>query len=655
MPDTLLFLDFETYYDPQYSLRKMTVPEYVLDRRFQTIMVACAKDEGPTDIIDGPDFPQYLYQFDPTKTHTIAFNALFDNAILAWQYGFVPKRMTCTMALTRALRGHLLKNGASLAAVSQLLGLDVKGTYITQMAGRHREDVRHTPDWKPFCDYATIDNNNNRHIFYSLIQELPHSERRIMDRVLRCAIEPKFWIDTDMLKAHMQDCANERRDLLLEAAGVPNGDPGMLGPVTEEELSRFATTMRSTAKFQKLLESRGINIEYKTSPTGKTVPAFAKTDGFMAELMEHEDPQVQAMAAARLGVRSTIEQTRGKRILDIAALPWQKLPDGNPRLYSGGTMPIPLGYGKTHTHRLAGEWGINMQNLPSSRTKGSKLRKSLIAPPGHKVCVADLEQIEARICAWICGQASLVSQFRNKKDPYSILGAAIFGTPLPESGKFPSDSMERFIGKGGILGLGFGCGAEKFYNMVIRTARVMGMDINKLLLTWTPELAQKSVDTYRRQNNFINAAWSRLNVILETSWIGVSGPTNFGPVEIGPGYVKLPNDLMLRYKVVHPVERGNLLYTYGKKTHRMYGPKMLENIVQALARNVVMHAALRIGDRGFPFRLQAHDELAFIVPDEQIAEAQAIITEEMRRPPSWAPNLPLGSSWGVGQSYGEAK
>ena len=155
-------------------------------------------------------------------------------------------------------------------------------------------------------------------------------------------------------------------------------------------------------------------IEYKTSATGKQIPAFAKTDQFMADLQEHPDPDVQALAAARLGLRSTIEETRSQRLLSIALLPW---PNGKKML------PVPLRYAAAHTHRLGGDWKINLQNLPSGRGGAkTKLRKALRAGPGEKVIVIDLSQIECRITAWLVGEKGLVRAIPGQEGPICRLG-----------------------------------------------------------------------------------------------------------------------------------------------------------------------------------------------------------------------------------------
>ena len=656
MPHKLLFLDFETVYDNDYTLKKQTPPEYILDPRFECIGCAAREDDGgsygTSRWIDGPDFAAYIGGIEPATTTTVTFNALFDNCILAWRYGFIPSRMVCTMRLSVALRGHLLPS-YSLAAVGKLLGVGTKGTTIESVRGKRRQDIIAAPDnlWQRFQAYANNDNEMNAAIFYKLLPELPTSERKIMDRVLRCAVEPAFMIDTQMLREHLDALKEDKQELLRRASGAEPYDGTNafdLGDSDQIEagLRRFIGELRSADEFKALLEARGVDIEYKTSPSDplRSIPAFAKTDEFMADLQEHEDPIVQALASARLGVRSTIEETRGRRMLSIAELSW-------PEFYRGGNFPIPLRYSGAHTHRLSGDWKINMQNLPAGRGSAlTKLRKALIAKLSYKVVVADLAQIEARINAWLCGQTNLLEQFATGQDPYAILASDIFGFPVNRKVHI----IEGFIGKGGILGCGFQCGHEKLYNMVIRDARKFEMDMASLLKVWTPELSERTVLAYRARNKAIVDKWYRLGDILKTAWCGLSGPVRFGPVIISEGCVEGPGGLKMRYKV-DSTDPSELRYIYGRRSYKIYGGKFLENIVQFLARIVVMHAALRLWDRGYKFKLQAHDELAFIVPDAGVPECERVVMEEMCRRPSWAKDLPLKAEVGHGQTYGDAK
>ena len=562
----LLFLDFETYYDDEYSLRKMPTPNYILDPRWETICCAVKEDKGRSHVVEGPDFVDFLANYDPEETTTVTFNSLFDNSILAWRYGFIPHRMIDTMGMARALRGHLLPS-ASLDSVARHLGLGEKGHALAKMKGIHHAEMITEPAlWAEFKEYAIQDVELNAAIFYKLYPEFPLAEQKLMDLVLRCTIEPSFTTDRNMLCDHLAEVKEQKQEL-LDRAGADK------------------KSLMSTAKFKVALEDLGVKVEMKTSPKGKEIPAFAKSDDFMQTLLESEDARVQTLAMARLGFKSTLEETRGLKLLSIASLPWLKAG------LLATSMPVPLRYGGAHTHRLSGEWGMNMQNLPTARgSKGkSKLRSSLTAPKGHLVSAADLGQIEARLTAWICGDMDLLKQFADNLDPYAILAELIFGYKVDRKVQI----LEGFIGKTGVLGLGYGAGIDKFYNMVIIMARAAGIDLGDM---WTIELAATTVNAYRKARRPIVQGWYKLDRIIATAWVGKSGPAKFGPCLISKGRIDLPNGLSLNYADPKwDSERQEFTYRYGKRTHHIYGAKMLENIVQALARIVVMNAALTAG------------------------------------------------------------
>lgn len=681
----LLFLDFETYYDnTSYTLKKMTPAEYILDPRFEMILCAVKADNGPHQIIDGPDFPAWLAQFDPKITTTVTFNSLFDNAILAWQYGFVPETMIDAMAMARALDGHLLSR-FNLATLSEHIGIPPKGDTIHNVSGMRRTEIMARPTlWDAYKQYALRDNQNCEQIFLHYYPRLPWAERRLMDLVLRCCIEPRFQCDIQMLNQHIKDVQAEKAQLITNAGNVDKA------------------TIMSTPKFKSALEALGVDIEYKDSPTAKEadgtpkqIPAFSKSDEFMERLQNDPDPAVAALAAARVGLKSTLEETRSATLWRIGCLPWNKVDaqhvarcalarefgdndDIAVAALPHALMPIPLRYGGAHTHRLSGDWKMNMQNMPTVRgSKGkSKLRLSLKAPPGHTVVTCDLGQIEARLSAWICGAKTLIEEFAKYDagdksfDPYNRLASAIFGRLVNRKLTGTPDEIMGFIGKTGILGLGYGCGKDHFHTMVLRSARAMAMDISAV---YNRAVGDKGVDTYRSRYPQLSAGWRRLSSYIEAYWWPKgSQKIQFGPVEISHGKVLGPNGLAMEYAAPQRRWKNDAqgaggsweyLYRYGNFYHRIYGAKLLENIVQFLARIVVMNAALRIRDRGksrpcpwaYRFVHQAHDELVFIVPDDELNEAKRIIHAEMVRRPSWGPDIPLVAEIGTGASYGEAK
>lgn len=675
----IIFLDAETYYSDEYSLRKMPTPSYILDKRFEEIMWATKINNQPGEIIDGPDMGAWLAQHDPKDTISVTFNSLFDNSILTWHHGFVPALMLDSLGMVRALRGHVLDR-FSLEHVSETLGLGQKGKALIKVKGMRRADILRAGLYPELGAYALQDNELNAGLFGMLIGEFPKSERRLMDLVLRCAIEPSFQVDKRLLVKHLRDLQKAKVNILYEASphkGRPDIDklyadtvaalewagggqtPNSIATLVETAKQAFGIKqITSSNKFAETLTRLGVEIEYKTSPaTGNPTPCFAKTDQFMADLAEHPDPRVQTLAACRLGVKSTIEETRTLKLLGISVLPWAQA--GSLASFPGN-MPVPLRYGGAHTHRLSGEWGMNMQNMP----RGSKLRKALLASVNHKVIAGDLSQIEARLVAWLAGCWQLLDEFRATPsnpdpDPYSAFATKVFGFPVIKK----QHPVHRFIGKTGVLGLGYGCGDEKFYKMVVTGARLMGIDITEA--NFTEALASTTVRAYRRDYQQIPQLWRRLDHIVHRMWTGVEGseiklgPLTFSRPASQSGMamrVEGPGGLGLDYEMLPWRPGEDYMYRRGHAVHKIYGAKMLENVIQFLARIIVMNAALRLNDRGYRFRLQAHDELVFNpIPDQDVDNAKAIIYTEMTRPPSWAPDFPLGAEVKSGQSYGDCK
>jgi DNA polymerase len=400
----------------------------------------------------------------------------------------------------------------------------------------------------------------------------------------------------------------------------------------------------SNQLFANYLESCGVSAPLKTSPaTGKATYAFSKTDRGFTDLLEHPDERVQAAAAARLGVKSTLEETRTRSLIGVA---------------ERGALPILLNYYGAHTGRFSGGDKMNLQNLPRS----GALRRSLCAPEGKMLIACDSAQIEARVVAWVAQQNDLLDAFREKRDVYSEFATEVYGRKVTKA-----DKIERFVGKTCVLGLGYGMGAEKFKaTLAIGQA---GLRVNIEL-----DEARRIVQLYRSKNHKIAAFWNRCNTALTH----LVSKRDFALVEHTPAIeliddgIKLPNGLAIRYPLLTNANDG---YAYaadarvyreavkdrvlGKdlntdKFIRVYGGKVTENLVQALARIVVAEQMIKIGER-YKVVLQVHDEVVILCDKEEVDEAKAYMLEVMSTPPTWAPDLPVACEADHGENYGECK
>ena len=619
-------LDFETFYSKEYSLRKMTPVEYILDPRYETIMCAVKEIDQPTHVIDGPDFRHWLSMAELDKCCVVSHNALFDMCILAWRYNVRPRLMIDTLGVSRALLGHLLKS-LSLASVAQHLGLGFKGHEVTNVIGMTRAQIKASGLWPGYAEYNKNDAELCAGIYDKLVRTglFPMREIAIMDMVLRCATEPKLLLDQQAIATHLAQVQQSKLEMLASAmlCGAQNGKSDLM----------------SNEKFAELLRQVDCEPPRKISPTtGMWTYAFAKTDKDFIALEEHPDPAVQVLVAARTGHKSTLEESRSQRLLNIANLTWQ----GNQQ----GLMPVALRYSGAHTGRLSGDWKLNMQNLP----RGGNLRRALIAPPGHSIVTADAAQIEARIVAWICGQWDLVKDFADGVDVYAKFASEIFGYLVGKS----THPKERFMGKTAILGLGYQVGGAKFQNTIeVQSKLQLGTKIDMSL-----DQAGDIVDFYRTKYSEISNTWKRLQNNGLPVLGGSGGKFTIGPCIFEKGAVLKPNGLRLHY---HQLARHQSLdgflewsFMYGVEPKKLYGGKLLENVVQSLAADITMNTALRVRKQ-LPLVMQVHDELVYVIPDEEVEQTKKILRWEMCQPPAWASDLPLAVDIGVGKTYGDAK
>jgi DNA polymerase len=619
-----IVLDYETYYDDNFSLRKMTPVEYIKDPRFEVIGCAVKDGDAPAVWMTDHELRAYLKTL-PEKVIIVSHNALFDMCILSWVHDYVPHMMIDTLGMARAWLGYRLKSLA-LSSVALHLGIGAKGDTVHKVSGMNLAAIKQAGFYEEYAAYSVNDAELCWSIYRSLIADgFPASEIGVMDTVLRCAVQPKFVLDQTLLAEHLHYTITSKQNLMTKV-GMSSRDD-----------------LLSNDKFAVALRSLGVEPPTKISlVTGNEAYAFAKTDAAFIELEEHEDPQVQALVAARLGVKSTLEETRTERLMNIARLTWQ----GN----ITGLMPMPLRYSGAHTHRLSGDWKINMQNLPSRGN--NKIRSAIKAPGGHQVLAVDASQIEARIAAWFAGQTSMVDAFANGEDIYSSFASEVFGYPVNKK----DHKVERFIGKTAVLGLQYGLGWAKFQKTVAMQSKAqVGQEV-----VLSDEEAARVVNKYRDTYSNIPQMWTTLNNSIR-SMTEKSCRVEIGPIIIEHERVVLPSGLRLHY---HNLENKNgWWFTFGGKPKYIYGGKMLENVVQALARICVMDSAVRVRrrlkeiglDKVVWLNLQVHDELVYVVPNEEVGTVEAIVLEEMRRPPKWGQNIPLDAESGVGFSYGDAK
>ncbi len=413
----LITLDAETFYDTQYSLSRLTTEEYLRSDLFEVIGVSAQVDDGEPEWFSGTheEVGNWCRQFDWSNAMLVAHNAMFDAAILSWHFGIRPKAIADTLSMARAIHG--IETGLSLEKLAVHYQIGVKGTEVLNARGKRRLDFS-PEELARYGEYCRNDVALTYELFQALVDNYPADEMRLIDLTLRMFTEPVLELDAFLLEKHLQDVVARKDELLAKLGGDP-----------ESARKRIM----SNPQFATLLQEFGVIPPTKISPTtGKTTYAFAKTDEGMKELLGHPNPEVQALVSARLGVKSTLEETRTQRFLGIV---------------QRGSLPVPLKYYGAPTARWSSIDRTNLQNLPSRGKDAGALKRAIKPPPGYVIIDADSSQIEARILAWLAGQEDLVEAFRTGQDVYKIMASAIYKKPIEEIS--PS---ERFIGKSTILG-----------------------------------------------------------------------------------------------------------------------------------------------------------------------------------------------------------
>ena len=269
----IVTLDFEMFYNDEYTLKKMSTSAYITDPRFKCLGLAVKVDDKPAIWIPENRVESWLAAAKPfiESNMVLAHHAHFDGYILSHHYGIRPKAWLDTLCMAKGL-GLNVTVGGSLFALCKHFNIGQK------------------PDLRPDSTPAEVelrgtwDADATFKLFQILSKGYPAAEYKLIDLTVRQFTEPVLEVDVPMLTKLADDLDAQKERALQE--------------LTEQGLID-GNTLGSPALFCSALESLGIDVEWKKTPAGNTIPAIAKTDDFMKELLEHENPTVQALAAAR--------------------------------------------------------------------------------------------------------------------------------------------------------------------------------------------------------------------------------------------------------------------------------------------------------------------------------------------------------------------
>lgn len=618
----LVTLDFETYFDKDYTLTKLSTSEYIRDDRFEPISCSIKLGTNKPFCYFGKDAIELaLSRIDWSKSILLCHHTQFDGLILSHWFGIRPARYADTLSMARAL--HPKSNSAGLEAVAKHYGKTNK-LPMPEFKGKHVADL--TSDEKDaIIAYNNADVQATYDIYEEMVRDFPVTELDLIDITCRMFCDPVLRVDVPLAEKELLEEQIRKADAISKS-GVD------------------IKVLSSNTKFVSALEALGVDVPTKPSPTvdGKRIPAVAKSDEALQALLSHPNSQVVALVEGRLAAKSTIGESRAQRMLDRG---------------KHGSLPIYLAYCGAHTFRWSGGDKFNPQNFKQSHKVGGKLREAIIAPPGHVLVVVDASQIEVRVLAWLAGEEWILDAFRNNRDLYCEFGTGAYGRTITKA-----DFEERFVSKTCVLLLGFGGGGPKLQVTILNQSINQGMTPVRLPI----EVCYGLVNSYREQCAKIKQLWKFLNDKGIAAMLS-GNELEFMGLTFSKGKIRMPNGLDLLY----PGLSANVVETRGSKffkggapeesvhdasyltskgRSKIYGGLLTENLVQCLARIIVGDAMRKIAER-YRVVMMSHDENVFVVPESEAKDAYEWALTVMATPPSWAPDMPLKAEGGWDVCY----
>lgn len=670
-PTDFVVIDFETYFDKEYSLSKMNLWAYVIDERYQTIGCGfkfryasgtCYKNPNPW-FVWGNDLSKYFADLQATygqdfENITIVMQkASFDALILQEIYHISPKYIIDLKHLDAhfdSRRSHSLKDMAKREK------LPPKGETI-QFIGLHLQDFT-AEQREAMIAYCNRDCEDEYELFEILLQYLSNQEQEltIARHTTDLYLKPKLKFDfelADSIATDMQvyiDEACEKVGLTKdEISGSLSFVIALQAVLPEGEAVPTKAAKRPGKKMTALLGQTGIG------------PALAKTDEGCLMLLAHSKSEVRQLMEARKAVKSW--PLHLKRIASMKAL----------ATACNGKMPVPLNYYGCHTGRWSGDGGINLLNLGGAGRAGlgtnpliTKMRQ-MLRVNDSKLLIADAAQIEARILAWLAGQQDMLEAFAEDRDIYSEFGSKLFAARLRKARKTDPPplaklfTIRRGFAKDTVLGAGFGLGVNKFYNNCLQNPELRPMFDNG---QYDRKFVEKLIYGYRNTYSMIPKFWKmcekcfRLVVKYphEVMRYAPEGST-VGPGDLltfwnnaGTVNVQLPSGRVLYYPYAAIKKKMNR-YDYDNQLKYHHGPlwggSLTENIVQAVARDLLVHWILKAEEFGLSVVLHIYDEIIAISSNIYAEDNLKSLMGIMSAGPEWANGLPLAAEGEISETY----
>jgi DNA polymerase len=665
----IITVDFETYYDKEFSLKHLSTEAYVRDNRFEIIMAGLKINDRPAQICTPKELGGVLKEYPDSLW--LAHNCYFDGFILEQYLDHHPSRLCCTALMARYL-GITRLVGSSLRSLAQSLDAAPKGDFLTVSLGRRRSDFS-PAELSEFEDYCKHDTDLTYQLFANWRPYVPAPAFDMMDMTLRMYTRPMLRLDRKLLTEYRDECVRrqeeaweslqavfqiETREEFLKAIRSKDKFASMLRRLGAKVPMKFSEAQAAKVELAEMIlnvqqrDKRASERAARTVAKGPMIPALAKTDEEFLALLDHPKEEVALLARLRMENNSSLALTRAETFLDIRS--------------RGPLLPVPLTAWGAHTGRYTAGRGdkINLQNLPK-HTSDKALRQAITAPEGHVLVAGDSAQIEARVGAWLAGQQDLVELFRRGEDPYVDMAAAIWNLPAAEilhGAKIAKDPFYiklRTIGKLTVLSSQYGIGCKKFASYLTRA----GIDLAEGSVSHL-EKARRINEVYNAKNSFIKAFRFQCQELIRILFNRPGELFVFSRLTMNcfsgrHAVIVLPGG----YKLVYPdldretdpeTGRDEYYYTSNEDTHKtkkyIYGGLLFNNLVQSLAFDILWRQGVEINKK-YRVVSNVHDSWIVCCPEAEAERARAHVLECLLTPPDWAPDLPLGAEAAVSHNY----
>jgi DNA polymerase len=659
-PTQAIVLDFETYFDADYSLSKLSTVEYVMDARFGVVGLGyqtLGDGSQASGFLPPDEVGPYLAALAPNidKYTVVVQNGKFDCLVLHERFGITPKYVVDILDLSRHLDA---RDRHSLDHLAKKYHAPTPKGDTKQFLGLHWADMNAEQRAAMVSYCRDGDVPIEAYLFKTLLPRLTWApvELRLAYQTLRQFLVPQIKVDMRLgsdLIAGMQAELQQPIDK-INSLGIRVITPsvrkrkGLTSPlirlVTAADVSKDRT-------FISMLEAALPDGESVPRKQGKKkmIPALAKTDTALDRLLSHPEPRVRALMVARKATDSWPGHiSRVRKLMAQAAA-------------RGGWLGVPLKYYGAGPGRWSGAEGINAQNFGARDVHDliKQVGQMLTAPEGFTLGTGDLSQIEARVLAWFAGQEDLLEAFRQDRDIYSEFGTEqIYHSEVrkPRDDDPPELArvlkIRRDLSKETVLGAGYGMGGQKHYERCrvkpsLKDAFVSG-DL-------TRQMCQRAIDVYRQRYSMIPAFWRE----LEKAWRFVARyrdqqatVSHYGRAlqfwnEGGTVCIGLPSSRVLFYPhAAVSAADDTCRYHWG----HVYGGLLTENVCQATARDIFGLGLLRMEDAGFNTLFSVHDQAVCLMragDTEALAEMHRLQTIV----PPWAEGLPVATEGNLADRY----